>query len=129
MGASNFKIEWTPATKTTETLLWTIQRSKLEIHVVMLEQVELNDIVPHCLGVLHKIDSQVGLDSDDQRVRFYLQVLPQTMSMLLQSYWKQVLTDYDKTHEDYELSLLVMQLKMTAMISLKAYAWLANPKR
>jgi hypothetical protein len=100
MGASDFKIEWTPATKTTETLQWTIQHSKFEIHVVMLEQVELNDIDPHCLGVLHKIDSQVGLDSDNRRVTSYLQVLSQTMSMLLQSYWKQVLTDYNKTHED-----------------------------
>jgi hypothetical protein len=58
--------------------------------MVVLEQVELNDIVPHCLG----------LDSDDQRVTSYLQVLPQTMSMLLQSYWKQMITDYDETHED-----------------------------
>jgi hypothetical protein len=100
MGVSDFKIEWAPATKTTETLRWTIQRSKFEIHVVMLDQVELNDIVPHCLGVLHKIDGQVGLDDDDRRVTSYLQVLPRTMSMLLQAYWKQVLADYDETHED-----------------------------
>jgi hypothetical protein len=100
MGASDFKIEWTPAMKTTETLPWRIQQSKFEIHVVMLEQVELNDIVPHCLGMLDKIDGQAGLDSDDQCVTSYLQVLPQTMSMPLQSYWKQVLTDYDETHED-----------------------------
>jgi hypothetical protein len=65
MGASDFKIEWTAATRTTETLCWSIQRSKFEIHVVMLDQVELSDIVPHCLGVLHKIDGQVGLDDDD----------------------------------------------------------------
>jgi hypothetical protein len=100
MGASDFKIEWTPATKTTETLWWTIQRSKFEIHVIMLDQVELSDIVPHCLGVLHKIDGQVRLDDDDQRVTSYLQVLPRTMSMPLQAYWKQVLMDYDETHED-----------------------------
>jgi hypothetical protein len=68
MGASNFKIKWTPTTKTTETLQWTILQSKFEIHVVVLEQVELNDILPHCLGVLHKIDGQVGLDSEDQQV-------------------------------------------------------------
>jgi hypothetical protein len=100
MGASDFKIEWTPTTKTTETLRWTILRSKFEIHVVVLEQVELNDIVPHCLGVLHKIDGQVGLDSDDRHVTSYHQVLSRTMSMPLQSYWKQVITDYDETHED-----------------------------
>jgi hypothetical protein len=100
MGASDFKIEWAPATKTTETLRWSIQRSKFEIHVIMLEQVELNDIVPHCLGMLHKIDGQVGLDNDHRRVTSYLQVLPRTMSMPLQAYWKQVLMDYDETHED-----------------------------
>jgi hypothetical protein len=100
MGASNFKIEWIPATKTTETLRWSIQHSKFEIHVIMLEQVELSDIVPHCLGVLHKIDRQVGLDDDDQHVTSYLQVLPQTMSIPLQAYWKQVIMDYNETHED-----------------------------
>jgi hypothetical protein len=62
MGASDFKIEWEPTTKTTETLRWTHQQSKYEIHVVLLEKVELSDILPHCLRVLHKIDGQVGLD-------------------------------------------------------------------
>jgi hypothetical protein len=65
MGTSDFKIEWAQATKTSETLRWSIQRSKFEIHVIVLDQVELHDIVPHCLGVLHKIDGQVGLDKDD----------------------------------------------------------------
>jgi hypothetical protein len=68
--------------------------------MVLLEKVELNDIVTHCLGVLHKIDGQVGLDSKERRVTSYLQVLPQTMSMALQSYWKQVAQEFEETNED-----------------------------
>jgi hypothetical protein len=30
--------------------------------MVLLEKVELSDILPHCLGVLHKIDEHMGLD-------------------------------------------------------------------
>jgi hypothetical protein len=100
MGALDFKIEWLPTTKTTETLHWTYQQSKFEIHVVLLEKVELNNIVTHCLGVLHKIDGPVGLDSKEQHVTSYLQVLPCTMCMPLQAYWKQVVQEFDETNEE-----------------------------
>jgi hypothetical protein len=96
MGASDFKIEWESTIKTTETLCWTHQQAKYEIHVVLLEKVELCDILLHCLGVLHKIDGQVGLEIEERRITSYLQVLPRTMSMALQSYWKQVLQEYDE---------------------------------
>jgi hypothetical protein len=96
MGALDFKIEFEPTIKTTETLLWTHQRAKYKIHVVLLEIVEQCDILPHCLGVLHKIDRQVGLDIEEWQIASYLQVLPRTMSMVLQSYWKQVIQEYDE---------------------------------
>jgi hypothetical protein len=96
MGASDFKIEWEPMIKTMETLCWTHQQAKYEIHMVLLEKVELCDILPHCLGVLHKIDRQVGLEIEEQRITSYLQVLPRTMSMALQSYWNQVLQEYEE---------------------------------
>jgi hypothetical protein len=100
MGASDFKIEWEPTTKTTETLQWTHQRSKYKIHLVLLEKVELCNILPHCLGVLHKIDRQVGLDIEEQQIASYLQVLPRTMSMVQQSYWKQVIQEDDELNAD-----------------------------
>jgi hypothetical protein len=100
MGALDFKIEWEPTTKTTETLWWTHQQSKYEIHMVLLEKVESSDILPHCLGVLHKIDGQVGLDIKEQQIASYLQVLPRTMSMALQLYWKQVVQEYDELNAD-----------------------------
>jgi hypothetical protein len=68
MGASDFKIEWEPMVKTTETLRWTHQQAKYEIHVVLLEKVELCDILPLCLGVLHKLDGQVGLEIEERRI-------------------------------------------------------------
>jgi hypothetical protein len=89
IGALDFKIEWEPTTKTTETLWWTHQRSKYEIHVVLLEKVELCNILPHCLRVLRKIDRQVG-----QQIASYLQVLPRTMSMV------QVIQEYDELNAD-----------------------------
>jgi hypothetical protein len=67
--------------------------------VVLLEKVELNDIVLHCLGIPHKSDGQVGLDSKDQQATSYLQVLPRTMSMALQANWKQVVQEYDKVNQ------------------------------
>jgi hypothetical protein len=104
MGASDFQIDWTPTTKTTKTLRWTCQKSKFEIHVVLLDQVKLNDIVTHCLGVLHKIDGQVGFDNKERRVTSYLQVLPCTMSMALQAYWKQVLQEFEEANDNTPIS-------------------------
>jgi hypothetical protein len=98
VGASDFKIKWEPTVKTKETLCWTQQQAKNEIHVVLLEKVELSDILPHCLGVLHKINRQVGLDIEERRIASYLQVLPRTMLMALLSYWKQVLQEYDELY-------------------------------
>jgi hypothetical protein len=106
MGASDFQIEWSPTNKMTETLQWTYQQSKFEVHVVMLEKVELNDIMTHCLAVLHEIDGQVGLDSKERRVTSYLQVLPRTMSMALQAYWKQVVQEFGKANEDATISTI-----------------------
>jgi hypothetical protein len=104
MGALDFQIDWTPTTKTTETLQWTHQKSKFEIHVVLLDQVELHDIVTHCLGVLHKIDGQVGFDDEERRVTSYLQVLPCTMSMVLQAYWKQILQEFEEANDGATIS-------------------------
>jgi hypothetical protein len=68
--------------------------------VVLLEKVKLNNIVPHCLGILHKIDRQVGLKGKERQVMLCLQVLPRTMSMALHGYWKQVVQEYDEAHKD-----------------------------
>jgi hypothetical protein len=96
MGASDLKIEWEPMVKTTEILCWTHQQAKYEIHMVLLEKVGLCDILTHCLGDLHKIVRQVGLDIEERHIASYLQVLPRTMPMALLSYWKQVLQEYDE---------------------------------
>jgi hypothetical protein len=66
--------------------------------------VKLNDIVTHCLGVLHKIDGQMGLDSKERHVTSYLQILPQTMSMVLQAYWKQVVQEFEEDNEDVTIA-------------------------
>jgi hypothetical protein len=56
--------------------------------------VELHNIVMHCLSVLHKITGQVG-DQDVCWLASYKQVLVQTVSMTLQSTWKQVVQDFE----------------------------------
>jgi hypothetical protein len=73
--------------------------------MVLLEMVELSNILPHCLGVLHMIDRQVGLNIEEQHIASYLQVMPRTMSMALQSYWKQVIQEYDELNADPITSL------------------------
>jgi hypothetical protein len=81
MGDLDFKIKWEPMLKTTESLHWTHQQVKYKIHVVLLEKVALCNILPHCLGVLHKIDGQV----EEQYITSYLQVLPRTHTVKVSS--------------------------------------------
>jgi hypothetical protein len=78
--------------------------------VILLEKVELCNILPHYLEVLHKIDRQVGLDFEEQQITSYLQVLPRTMSMALQSYWKQVIQEYDELNADLITNLSEFKL-------------------
>jgi hypothetical protein len=54
----NFQIDWILPMRTRETLHW--YWSKYKIHVNLCENVELHNIVVHCLSMLHKINRQVG---------------------------------------------------------------------
>jgi hypothetical protein len=64
--------------------------TKYEIHVNLCENVELHDIVMTCLSRL------VG-DQDVCWPTSYQQV-PHTLSMTLQSTWKQLVEDYEAAH-------------------------------
>jgi hypothetical protein len=73
--------QWSP------TLHWAFQKAKFEIHVTLCERVELNYIITHCLGVLQRIDRQVGMDNEAPTYKS----LPRTMSMTLQAGCSRVL--------------------------------------
>jgi hypothetical protein len=94
-----FNIEWSPMTKTAETIEWTINQEKYEIYHGLCARFELHDIVPHWLMVTHEIDGQVG-ESNHKKLQPYKQVLPQTLSVPLVGVWEQVVTKYNWEHED-----------------------------
>jgi hypothetical protein len=96
---SEFKIDWSPATKTSETIKWSIHKEKFEIHHGLCNRFELHEIIPHCLTVMHKIDGQVG-DSDTKKAHSYKAIMPRTLSIPLAGVWKQVAIDYELENPD-----------------------------
>jgi hypothetical protein len=63
--AMEFTIDWILATKTLETIKSTLNKEKMEFHHGLCNKFELNDIMTHCLMVVHKIDGQVGESDHD----------------------------------------------------------------
>jgi hypothetical protein len=94
-----FRIEWSPTTKTSETIKWTINKEKFEIHHGLCNRFELHEIIPHCLTVMHKIDGQVG-DSDTKKCQSHKSIMPRTLSIPLAGVWKQVVIDYELENPD-----------------------------
>jgi hypothetical protein len=63
------------------------------------------NLMTHCLMVVHKIDGQIS-ENDDKKLQSYKQVLWQTLSLPLVGVWDQVVTKFNKDHEDPLLLLL-----------------------
>jgi hypothetical protein len=101
---SVFNIDWTPATKTSETIKWLISNEKYEIYQGLCTRFELHEIMPHCLMVIHKVDGQVG-DHDNKKLSSYKQVLPRTLSIPLVGVWEQVVVEYNQANPDEDESL------------------------
>jgi hypothetical protein len=99
-----FNIDWTPATKTLETIKWVISKEKYEIYHGLCTRFELHEIILHCLMVIHKIDGQVG-DHDNKKLQSYKQVLPQTLSIPLVGVWEQMVVEYNEANLDEDETL------------------------
>jgi hypothetical protein len=87
------------AARTLETIKWTINKEKYEIHHGLCTKFELNNIMTHCLMVVHKIDGLIG-DSDHKKLQSCKQMLPQTLSIPLVGVWDQIVTEYNKDESD-----------------------------
>jgi hypothetical protein len=101
---SQFNIDWTPASKTSETIKWVISKEKYEIYHGLCTRFELHEIIPHCLMVIHKINGQVG-DHDNKKLQSYKQVLPRTLSIPLVGVWEQVVVEYYEANPDEDETL------------------------
>jgi hypothetical protein len=101
---SEFNINWTPASKTSETIKWVISKEKYEIYHGLCTRFELHEIILHCLMVIHKIDGQVG-DQDNKKLLSHKQVLAQTLSIPSVGVWEQVIVEYNQANPDEDESL------------------------
>jgi hypothetical protein len=101
---SKFNIDWTPASKTLETIKWVISKEKYRIYHGLCTRFILHEIIPHCLMVIHKIDGQVG-HHDNKKLQSYKQVLPRTLSIPLVGVWQQVVVEYNEANVDEDESL------------------------
>jgi hypothetical protein len=81
-----------------ETIKWTVEKDKYEIHQTILEKVEISDILTHCLWVVHKIKIEVG-SNEKKLVQSYMQVLPCTFSIPLTAMWDQVAEEFPMDEE------------------------------
>jgi hypothetical protein len=101
---SEFQIDWSPATKTSETIKWTISKEKFEIHHGLCNRFELHEIMLHCLTVMHNIGGQVG-NSDTKKFQSYKTIMPRTLSIPLAGVWKQVVAEYELDNPDEDDSV------------------------
>ena len=82
-----------------ESIKWNQGNSRYEIHSRILEDMDLDVLVPHCLEVRRKIQAVVNVDNHLGPAFF--RVFPRTLSTVLQSIWD-VIVEADNPAEDEE---------------------------
>ena len=75
----------------TEMIKWTMVNSKYEIHTKILQSIEIEHFLPHCLAFCNKIDTIVGVKA--HKVPSFLCAFPCTLSLVLHVVWDQIILD------------------------------------
>lgn len=88
-----FPFETKSVKEYSESVKWQIGNSRYEIHVPLLESIELKDLVPHCMSVRSKIESAVSVVN--HRGPSFYRVFPRTLDMVLRAVWDQLMADSD----------------------------------
>ena len=82
-----------------EAIKWQIDGSRYKIHAIILEDMELEALLPHCLEVRKKVLSVTSEEAHQGPSHF--RVFPRTISTVLQSIWD-VIIDQGDFNEDQD---------------------------
>jgi hypothetical protein len=100
-----------------ETIKWSIDKDKFEIHQGLCVKFELQDIITYCITVVHKVDGQVG-DNNNKKLQLNKQVLPRTLSILLAGVWEQVVAEMEDEDQSLKLSSHFLHATLLKMIDM-----------
>ena len=92
--------------KKDETIKWRSGNANYEIHIPMLDSIELRDLVPHCLSYRAKIEA-AGTTAAQMGPTLFRE-FSRTLSMVLRPVWDQVLVDFpppDNSVNSFEATL------------------------
>jgi hypothetical protein len=74
-----------------ESIKWTCGNTKYECQLRILESLDLQEMIPHCLQVISKVNFTVG--NDHHKGQSYFKVFPRTLSMILEPVWDQIVEE------------------------------------
>jgi hypothetical protein len=74
-----------------ESIKWTCGNTKYECHLRTLESFDLQEMIPHCLQVLSKVNSAVAVEN--HKGPSYFKVFPRTLSIILEPVWNQLVEE------------------------------------
>jgi hypothetical protein len=98
-----------------ESIKWTCGNTKYECHLRTLESFDLQEMIPHCLRVLSKVNTAVEIEN--HKGQSYFKVFPRTLSIILEPVWNQLVEEARssddggsaETEENFILRLKVYQ--------------------
>jgi len=101
-----------------ETIKWTHTHnqinSRYEINIPILDSLEPQDVLTHCLNVISKVETATAAE-DAIRAYAFFNVFPRTLSTVIQPTWQQVIDDaadddnvqHDQEHREHFDSCLM----------------------
>ena len=111
---------------------WTLGPDKHEIHAIVLDTTELDEMLHHCIEVPSLIRMEV-LDDDVDMGPSLFNVFPRTLSNTLRSMWENIASDYPpplRTSEEFDnVMLLFIAEHATAVERHDLVAQLLSPSR
>jgi hypothetical protein len=97
-----------------ESIKWTCGNTKYECQLRILESLELQEMIPHCLQVISKVNFVVG--NEPHKGQSYFKVFPRTLSMILEPVWNQIVED-TRNNDDGDIA----QAKENFMLCVKQF--------
>jgi len=73
--------------------------SKYEIHTKILQSIEIEHFLPHCLAFCNKIDTIIGVEA--HKGPSFFRAFPCTLSLVLHAVWDQIILDANK-NDDFD---------------------------
>ena len=83
----------------TETIKWSLGNSRYEIHCIVLHDLDLAVLLPHCLEIKNKIEAVVT--ANNHLGPSFFRVFPRTISTVLRTIWDLIIPGIAETADGF----------------------------